>query len=220
MQIAIDGPAGSGKSTIAKRLAKELAFTYLDTGAMYRAFAYYMLQQNKDCADLEAAKLLLKSFDLVFEQEKIFVNKQDVSQVIRTEAVSLNASKVATHQAVRTYMVKLQQEAAERIDVVMEGRDICEVVLPNADYKYFITASPEERANRRFKEQKEKGIEISYQQILEAIIERDQQDANREINPLRQAADAELIDTTTMTIDAVVAYIKEQVKNGKENHSR
>ncbi len=215
MQIAIDGPAGAGKSTIAKKLARELGIIYYDTGAMYRAFAYAMLKNKLDCNNIDDVKKQLADFNFAFSQDKIMLNGEDIQAKIRTENVSKNASIVAAFPEVRTKMVALQQKDAKEYDIVMEGRDICAVVLPDADYKFFITASAEERAKRRFEQLQSINDDSDYEEILKAIKERDYFDANRDKDPLKQAPDAELIDTSNMTIEEVITYIKNKVAKKK-----
>lgn len=211
--IAIDGPAGAGKSTIAKLLAKKLNYIYIDTGAMYRAIGLYYLDNKVDINDESEINKLIDEIDIkiIYENsiQQIILNGKNVSDLIRTEEVSHAASVVSTYKKVREKMVSLQQELARVSNVVMDGRDIGTVVLPNANVKVFLTASTDERAKRRHKEFLEKGIEVDLLSIKKDIEERDYRDMNRENSPLKQASDAILIDSSNMTIDEVVSEILE-----------
>jgi len=214
--IAIDGPAGSGKSTVAKIISKDLNIIYLDTGAMYRAFGLYALRRNADTKNWEILEKLLDDFCVdikyVNGEQKVFLENEDVSGLIRTNEVSRAASDVAVVPAVRLKMVDMQRTIAEGKSVVMDGRDIGTYVLPNADLKIFLNASTEERARRRYLELSEKGdFSLTEEQIKEDIIKRDKNDSEREFAPLRQAEDAILVDTTKMGIDEVTAEIKRLV---------
>ena len=215
-QIAIDGPSGAGKSTIAKRLAKDLGFIYVDTGAMYRALAVYFLQKGIDTADEAAVGRAAAEpridWELREDGQHILLNGEDVSGRIRTEEVGMVASSTSAFAEVRRILVALQQEIAAAQSVVMDGRDIGTVVLPQADLKIFLTASVEVRAKRRTLELLEKGVEADPAQVEEDIRRRDHQDMNREVSPLRQAEDAILVDTSEMTIEEVVAAIKEMIR--------
>lgn len=211
--IAIDGPAGSGKSTIAKRISKDLNIVYLDTGAMYRSFALYAIRQEVDTSDWAALEALLPTFqlDIRYEngEQKMFLNGDEVTGLIRTNEVSKGASAVAVVPAVRLKLVDLQREIAKGTSVVMDGRDIGTYVLPNADLKIFLVATAEERARRRCKELAERGdTSLTEAQILEDIIKRDKNDSERAFAPLRQAEDAVLLDTTKLTIEEVLAEIR------------
>ena len=210
-QIALDGPAGAGKSTIAKKVAEQLQFVYIDTGAMYRTLALACIKNNIDIADerkvsetAEAADLDIKYIDGV---QHMMLEGEDVSAQIRTEQVSKAASDTSKYKRVRTRLVKLQQELAERYNVVMDGRDIGTVVLPHADLKVFMTASVEVRALRRFKEYEEKGIACDLQAIREDIAQRDYNDSHRANSPLKKADDAIELDTTNMGIEQVTAEV-------------
>lgn len=210
-QIALDGPAGAGKSTIAKKVAEQLQFVYIDTGAMYRTLALACIKNNIDIADerkvsetAEAADLDIKYVDGV---QHMMLEGEDVSAQIRTEQVSKAASDTSKYKRVRTRLVKLQQELAERYNVVMDGRDIGTVVLPHADLKVFMTASVEVRALRRFKEYEEKGIACDLQAIKEDIAQRDYNDSHRANSPLKKADDAIELDTTNMGIEQVTAEV-------------
>ncbi|MGN8831399.1 (d)CMP kinase [Selenomonas montiformis] len=207
--VAIDGPAGAGKSTVAQLAAKKLGYTYIDTGAMYRAVAWKVLQQQEvtDERILEVIRDI--DVDLHYAKGKttVTVDGEDVSAAIRTPEVSAVVSRVAALGPVRTKMVDLQRKMAKRGAVLMDGRDIATNVLPHADVKIFLTASIEERARRRWKEMKEKGYDIALETLKKDIAARDKADSEREISPLVQADDAVLLDTTGLSIDEVVARI-------------
>lgn len=214
MNIAIDGPAGAGKSTIAKRLAKELGFIYIDTGAMYRAMGYYFAVNKGIDLDNEAevaAACPTVEVTIAYEngEQQVFVNGENLSGVIRTEQAGEMASKVSVYPVVRTKLVESQQKLAQNADVIMDGRDIGTVVLPNAQVKIFLTASSMTRAKRRYDELTAKGMRCDLAEIEKDIIERDYRDMNRETSPLRQAEDAVLVDTSELDIDGVVAVIRE-----------
>lgn len=210
-QIALDGPAGAGKSTIAKKIAEELQFVYIDTGAMYRTLALACLKKQVDTGDeelvsetAEAAQLDIRYLDGV---QHMFLDGEDVSDQIRTEEVSKAASDTSKFQRVRTRLVALQQELAQRYNVVMDGRDIGTVVLPEADLKIFLTASVDVRAQRRYKEYQEKGIACDLESLREEIIQRDYNDSHRENSPLRKADDAVEVDSSEMGIQEVTDTI-------------
>lgn len=209
--IAIDGPAGAGKSTIAKRVAKELGFIYVDTGAMYRSMALYFLRNNIAGDDEEAVSNacadITVSLDYKDGEQQVLLNGENVTSLIRTEEVSMMTSDTSKYAKVREKLVSLQRKLAQEKNVIMDGRDIGTCVLPDADLKIYLTASSEERARRRYKEQTERGIECSLSQIEKDIIARDEQDMNREVSPLRQAEDAVLVDASDMTIEEVVAEL-------------
>ena len=208
--VAIDGPAGAGKSTVAQLAAKELGYTYIDTGAMYRAVAWKVLQQGGEVTDEKILAFVPDiDVDLSYENGKttVRVDGQDVTSEIRTPEVSHIVSKVAALGPVREKMVDLQRKMAERGGVLMDGRDIATNVLPGADVKIYLTASIAERANRRYKELREKGLAVDLADIEHDIAARDKADMEREISPLVQADDATLLDTTGMTIPEVVARI-------------
>jgi len=214
--IAIDGPAGAGKSTIAKQLAKELGFIYVDTGAMYRAFGYYFLT-NGITADNEAAITAAcpkVDISITYEDgvQNVWLNGENVSGVIRNEEVGNMASATSVYPVVRTKLVQLQQELAKRADVIMDGRDIGTVVLPNADVKIYMTASSRIRAKRRFDELTAKGIECDLDEIEQDIIERDYRDMNRETSPLKKADDAVELDTSELDINGVVKAMREIIE--------
>lgn len=211
MQIAIDGPAGSGKSTISQAIAKKLGINYLDTGAMYRICTLNVLNKDIDLdADDEIIKVT-KDIMIDIKDGRFFLNEVDVSEEIRTEKVSKNVSRVASILEVRQQMVILQKQIAKKNDVIMDGRDIGTHVLPNADFKFYLNASIDERARRRFNEQKENNKNVSYEAIKKNIVKRDKLDMNRDHAPLIKADDAIEIDTTNMSIDEVVYFIMSKV---------
>ena len=209
--IAIDGPAGAGKSTAAKLAAKELGFIYVDTGAMYRTIALYLLRSGTDIEEETALQAALEDIDVRISYEQgvqhMILNGEDVSGLIRTPEVSDMASRSSARPAVRKKLLDLQRQLAAREDVLMDGRDIGTAILPKADLKIFLTASVAERARRRFLEMKEKGEECSEEEIRREIEERDYRDMHREISPLVQAEDAVLLDTSDMTLEQVVERI-------------
>lgn len=208
--IAIDGPAGAGKSTIAKTVAKKLGFIYVDTGAMYRAIALYMLRNEVEKDEEQVATQVANAdVKIVYAdgEQQVLLNGENVSAYIRTEEVGNMASFVAKTEAVRAKLLELQRNLAATEDVIMDGRDIGTHVLPNAEVKIYLTASSAERASRRYKELCEKGVSCDLKEIEKDIIARDEQDMNRKIAPLKQAADATLIDSSHMTIDQVVEEI-------------
>lgn len=210
--IAIDGPAGAGKSTIAKKLAHLLQCIYVDTGAMYRSVGFYCLNHAISLEDEKAVSEALPHIEINLkhtpEGQRILLNGEDVSEKIRTAEVAASASKVATYAKVRSAMVERQQEMAKSSSIIMDGRDIGTVVLPFATLKIFLTASVEERAMRRFKEYQEKGISCDLEELKNEISLRDKQDSERAISPLKKADDAIELDTTHMQIDEIVAHIK------------
>ena len=212
VSVAIDGPAGAGKSTLARRLAAELGYIYVDTGAMYRAIGLYALRAGKDPKDNEAVNALLPEIELRFAfidgEQHIYLKNEDVSTAIRTEQVGMAASAVGANPAVRAFLLELQREMAKKQDVLMDGRDIGTVVLPDATVKIFLTATPEARAVRRWKEYRQKGTEVSYEKVLEDVKQRDDQDIHRAAAPLRQAADAVLLDTSEMDFEQSLAAMK------------
>lgn len=217
--IAIDGPAGAGKSTIAKRVAKELSFIYVDTGAMYRAMALYFLRKGilpDETEKIEAAcEDIQVSITYVNGEQQVWLNGENVSKEIRKEEVGNMASKTSVNSKVREKLVALQRELASRENVVMDGRDIGTQVLPDATAKIYLTASVEERARRRFLELQEKGMPANMEAIEADIIARDHRDMTREISPLRQAEDAMLVDASQMTIEEVTNAVIREFENRK-----
>ncbi|MDE6691351.1 MAG: (d)CMP kinase [Clostridia bacterium] len=216
LNIAVDGPAGSGKSTVCKLVAKRLGILYLDTGAMYRAIAYKCVKDKKDYGDKDVVKHIINKLDLKVEYREgkqiTLLDGEDVSELIRTPQVSMLASYVSAYSFVRTKMVALQREIAQKTSCILDGRDIGTNVLPNCKFKIYLNASPEVRAKRRFDEDKAKGGSQSYEQVLQEINERDFQDKNRAVAPLQKANDALEIDTSDMTIDEVVNEIISKVQ--------
>ena len=218
--IAIDGPAGAGKSTVAKQVAKMLNFIYIDTGAMYRAIGYYCLNNNVDILNEEMVNNSLNNINIelkfIDNLQRIYLNNEDITDLIRTQEVGKAASSVSVYSKVREKMVSMQQNIARDNNVVMDGRDIGTVVLPNANLKIFLTASSLERAKRRYKELLEKGISEDLETIKKEIEERDYRDSNREISPLKQADDAIFLDSSNMTLEEEIEYIlklyKERIK--------
>lgn len=215
ISIAIDGPAGAGKSTIAKAVAKKLSFIYVDTGALYRAIGLYALKNNLNSEKEVIFSLKEIKVDLKFENnsQKVFLCDEDVSEKIRTPEVSMMASKVSAISAVREFLFDLQRDLARKNNVIMDGRDIGTVILPNADVKIFLTASSEKRAQRRYKELVEKGLQVSYDDILNDIIKRDADDSNREIAPLKAAPDAIFVDTSEYNLEESISLVLNIIKN-------
>ncbi|WP_294824238.1 (d)CMP kinase [uncultured Eubacterium sp.] len=219
INVAIDGPAGAGKSTIAKAAAKELGFIYVDTGALYRAIAYNAVKtgaiddEQKIINMLDSTKVELKYVNGV---QVVYLNGEDVSAFIRTPEISMGASKVSAIPQVRAFLLNLQREIASTNNVIMDGRDIATVVLPNADVKIFLFASPECRAERRYKELIEKGEEVSFDDVLKDVNQRDYQDSHREIAPLKPSDDSIMADTSELTlqesINLIVNTIKEKIQ--------
>ena len=216
ISVAIDGPSGAGKSTLAKRLAKELGYIYVDTGAMYRSIGLFGLREKADLQDAAAMQQLLPRIHLELASidgaQHIYLNGEDVSETIRQEQVGMAASAVAAHPCVREFLLGLQRGMAEKQNVLMDGRDIGTVVFPNAQLKIFLTASVEERARRRYAEMVAKGQQVDLQQLQADIAERDKQDSERAISPLRQAEDALLLDTSDMGISEVTDRILQLVQ--------
>ncbi|AAP25455.1 MULTISPECIES: (d)CMP kinase [Bacillus] len=211
ISIAIDGPAAAGKSTVAKVVAKKLSYVYIDTGAMYRTITYAALEQKVDIENEEQLMEVVKNVKIEFQQgentQLVFLNGQDVSEVIRTPEVTNRVSIVAKHRLVREEMVRRQQELAEKGGVVMDGRDIGTHVLPDAEVKIFMLASVEERAERRHLENMNKGFDSNLEQLKEEIAQRDKLDSEREVSPLKKADDALELDTTSLSIEEVVQKI-------------
>ena len=217
--IAIDGPAGAGKSTIAKKLAKDLGYVYVDTGAMYRAMAYYFIQNGIKADDVLAIEKACVDVDVTITykdgEQQVILNGENVNGVIRNEEVGNMASATSIYPVVRTKLVELQRILAQKENVIMDGRDIGTVVLPNANVKIFLTASSRVRATRRYEELQARGIECNLDEIEKDIIERDQRDMNRETSPLKQADDAILLDSSDLDIDGVVERMKEIIEKAK-----
>ena len=212
MIIAIDGPAGSGKGTVAKIISERLNFINIDTGAMYRCIALKMYENNVGLEDYDKIHEILDEIEIDFEGQSILLNGRDVSKEIRTVEISNFVSPVSTIGFIREKMVDLQRKLASGKSVIMEGRDIGTVVFPNADLKIYLDATPEERARRRVLQNKENNIESNYEQILKDIIERDYRDSTREISPLKKADDAIVVDSTNLTIEEVVTKIIDLAK--------
>jgi len=220
INIAVDGPAGAGKSTISRFASKELGFIYVDTGALYRAVGLYALRLGIDTKNSDAVKAtltgLLVELKFINGEQKVLLNSEDVSEAIRTPEASMAASDVSAIPAVRDYLFKLQRNIALSNDCIMDGRDIGTVVLPWAQIKIFLTASPEERAMRRYKELTEKGLKVDYNDVLKEMIQRDFNDSNREIAPLKPAEDSIIIDTTGLSleqsVEKIILIIKERLQ--------
>ena len=219
--IAIDGPAGAGKSTLARQLAEKLGFIYVDTGAIYRTVALAVLRAEMDPKHAGQVAGLLGGLDIRMDygpdgEQRMFLNGEDVSGAIREHQVSGLASQVSAIPAVRDFLLDFQRRQAREHSVVMDGRDIGTVVLPEADVKIFLTAAPEARAKRRLLELQQRGQQADYEAVLRDIIQRDEQDANRPIAPLRQAEDARLLDTTRLnleqSLEALVRLVKEKIE--------
>ncbi len=209
MIIAVDGPAGAGKSTVAKIVAKKLNINYLDTGAMYRAVTYKCLVNNIDINDEVSVINIAKNSIIDFKDNNIYLDGKILADEIRTMEVSNNVSNVAKIKEVRYLMVDIQREIGKRSSVILDGRDIGSYVFPNADYKFYLVATPEERGLRRYKELTEKGYDVNLDEIIKDIIKRDEIDSNREFAPLVKSDDAIEIDTTGKSIDEVVDLIYE-----------
>lgn len=212
--VAIDGPAGSGKGTVAKTLAKLCNLTYIDTGAMYRAIAYLTLKNNIDITDEDNIVDMARSSKIDFIDGKTYLNGIDVSDDIRTMQVTRIVSPISSIVKLREILVDLQRKMAEGKDVIMEGRDITTVVFPNADYKFYLDASVTERANRRFKENTLKGMNVSYEEILENIKKRDYNDMHKEVGALTRTKDSIYIDSTDLTIDEVIDKMRKIIEEG------
>ena len=214
--IAIDGPGGAGKSTIAKELAKQLSFIYIDTGAMYRTIGLFAARNRVSGKNVQGVISLLPYITLEIRfidgAQHMFLNGEDVSDKIRTEEASIYASDVSAIPAVRTFLLEQQRAFAKSSNVIMDGRDIGTVVLPDADLKIFLTASSEARARRRFLEQKSKGLDVTYEEVLEALKLRDRQDSSREAAPLKAADDAVIVDTTEWDLETSIAMVRRLVK--------
>ena len=215
--IAIDGPAGAGKSTMARRVAKDLGFVYVDTGAIYRTVGYHMDFYGIGPRDTDGVTRLIGDVNIEIKYDeagvqRMILNGHDVTDEIRTPEMSAIASAISTQKVVREYLLEMQRELARTHNVVMDGRDIGTVVLPGADVKIFLTADPEVRARRRFDELTEKGERVTYEKVLEDLNQRDRQDATRKIAPLRRARDAVLLDTSEMDLDQAAAALEAIVR--------
>ncbi|MBR3836089.1 MAG: (d)CMP kinase [Clostridia bacterium] len=216
INIAIDGPAGAGKSSIAKLVSKQLGYIYVDTGALYRTVGLYSIRKGIDTKDAEAVTATLKDIkvELGFVEgaQHVFLNGEDVSDAIRTPEASMGASNVSAIPSVRTFLFDLQRDIAKNNNCIMDGRDIGTVVLPDAQIKIFLTASPEARAERRYKELLEKGEKVDFQDVLDDINKRDYQDSHREIAPLKQAEDAILVDNSNCNLEEGAKLLLDIVK--------
>ena len=217
ISVAIDGPAGAGKSTIAKTASKNLGYIYIDTGALYRSIGYFVVSNGGDIDNADSVVSFLPKISaeikFIDETQHVFINGEDVSDKIRTEEVSKAASKVSAIPKVREFLLELQRGFAKKYNVVMDGRDIGTVVLPDAQVKIFLTASAQERAKRRYKEQVERGLDVNFDDILADIKERDYRDEHREIAPLKPAKDSILVDTSNMNIEQSVKAVIDTVKS-------
>jgi cytidylate kinase len=218
ISVAIDGPAGAGKSTIAKALSKDMGYIYVDTGALYRTVGLYMLRNNISTTDAENVGKALDDISVEMKHidgvQRVFLNGEDVSDFIRTEEVSMAASNVSAIPSVRAFLLSLQRDIAKKNNIVMDGRDIATVVLPNATVKIFLTASAEERATRRYKELIEKGQKADYDKVLEDIKTRDYNDSHREIAPLKPSEESVIIDTTDVPLKKAIEMLKQAVEEG------
>lgn len=217
INIAIDGPSGAGKSTVAKGVAKELGFIYVDTGALYRSVGVSVLRKGFDTRDSAKVVPLLDGINITIKHidhnQHVYLNDEDISEEIRLPASSMAASNVSAIPAVRSFLFELQRDIAKKNNCIMDGRDIGTVVLPNADLKIFLTASTEERAQRRYKELIGKGNKINYKELLEEIKQRDYNDSNREIAPLKPAEDAVIFDSTGLSAEAAIRQVIELVRS-------
>ncbi|WP_300258222.1 (d)CMP kinase [Clostridium sp.] len=205
--VAIDGPAGAGKSTIAKIIGEKFNLMYINTGSMYRAVTLKALENNISAEEVDKLLEMIDGMDMHFENDELILNGENINSLITMPNISKNVSAYASIREVRERLVNLMRKMALKYSVIMDGRDIGTVVLKDANFKFFLTASPEERADRRYKELMEKGIEVNYDEILQDIIKRDYLDSNREVDPLRKAEDAIEIDTTGIDIMGVVEKI-------------
>lgn len=217
VNIAIDGPAGAGKSTIARRLAAEMGYIYVDTGALYRTVALNVVRHSVNADDVNAIIGLLDDTDVNIAykngEQRVILNGEDVSELIRTPEISMMASKVSAIPEVRTFLLGLQRKLAHENNVVMDGRDIATVVLPNARVKIFLTASAEVRARRRYIELIDKGTEVEFETVLKEMIQRDEQDMNRAVAPLKPSEDSVIVDTSDVDLDGAVKLMREAVES-------
>ena len=213
--VAIDGPAGSGKSTIAKLLAKKYDLTYIDTGAMYRMITLYLLENNIDINDLKEVERVLNTVNLDMQGDKFYLDNVDVSTKIREKWINDNVSKVASIKIVRSNLVDLQRKISNNKDVILDVRDVGTVIFPNAQVKIFLIASPEERARRRYNEFLEKKTEITYDEVLKSIKERDHIDSTRDESPFVKADDAIELDSTNLTIEDVINFISKEIEKAR-----
>ena len=223
ISVAIDGPAGAGKSTIAKRVARELGWLYVDTGAIYRTVGYHMSLMGIGPKDKDGIERCIDDVNIQIDYQAdgvqhMILNGQDVTELIRSPEMSMMASGVSAQSCVRDYLLEMQRSLARTHNVVMDGRDIGTVVLPHAQVKIFLTASAEVRADRRFKELTAKGEQVKYEDVYVDIVKRDEQDMNRKIAPLKCAEDAELLDCSYLSIDQVVAEVKAIVRKKAGSH--
>ena len=218
LSVAIDGPAGAGKSTIAKIIGEKFNLMYINTGAMYRAVTLKAMNANILENNVDDLIKLVESLEMHFEEDRIFVNNEDLTDMINMPIISNNVSKYAAVPEIRKILVNLQQNIAEKFNVIMDGRDIGTVVLADATFKFYLTASCEKRAKRRYEELIAKGLKVDYNTILDDIIKRDYSDTHREVNPLRKAIDAIEIDSTALDINGVVKVIESQMKSKIKNN--
>ncbi|MBE6727758.1 MAG: (d)CMP kinase [Ruminococcaceae bacterium] len=220
ISVAIDGPAGAGKSSLARAAAKELGFIYVDTGALYRTLGLKLIRTNTSVEDILLVEQLLKTTKVeirfVQDEQHVFLDGEDVTSLIRTPEVSMTASKVSAIPAVRAYLLEMQRSLAKSNNVLMDGRDIGTVVLPNATVKIFLTASVEERAKRRYKELVEKGSNVTFDEVYADIEKRDYADSHREIAPLKPADDSKIVDTTGLSIEESLNLLLKTVNEGIE----
>ena len=216
INIAIDGPAGAGKSTVAKAVAKKLGFIYVDTGALYRSIGVNALRHSVATDDSEAVVSLLPETNVELKyidgNQRVFLNGEDVSEEIRLPEASMAASNVSAIPEVRAFLLDLQRDMAKKNNVVMDGRDIGTVILPDAQYKFFLTATAEVRAERRYKELQEKGITVDFNELLEEIKQRDYNDSHRATAPLKQADDAVYVDSSDLTLEEAISAIADRIK--------
>lgn len=216
ISIALDGPAGAGKSTVAKGVAKDLGFIYVDTGALYRTVSLHFIRKGitteLNCDIESELKEIVVDIKFVNNEQRVFLNGEDVSEQIRTPEASMMASAVSAKPPVRAFLLDMQRKLARENNVIMDGRDIGTVVLPDATLKYFVTATAEERANRRYKELIEKGMDVEYKAVYDDIVKRDYNDSHREIAPLKPAEDSIMFDTTGNTLEQSVELLKKSIR--------